>query len=149
VLKRAYEIVLRSSHLIVDNILDIGRHSQVVRVADRSPMAMVNRMGQPRMALPTFVNFLTSHAYREGDPGLVWDICSQWLVEPNANERVCAMGFLTGVTSVPSISEASCQQVLGQVMDLNCLTWIVSLGMAEQRWLRATSVIVTRSQVTG
>ncbi len=28
-------------------------------------------------------------------------------------------------------------------MDLNCLTWIVSLGMAEQRQLRATFVIVT------
>jgi hypothetical protein len=47
------------------------------------------------------------------------------------------------VTSVPSISEASRQQVLGQAMDLNYLTWIVSLGMVEQRQLRATSVIVT------
>jgi hypothetical protein len=28
-------------------------------------------------------------------------------------------------------------------MDLNCLTWIVSLGMVEQRWFRATSVVVT------
>ncbi len=28
-------------------------------------------------------------------------------------------------------------------MDLNCLTWIVSLGMVEQRQLRATFVIVT------
>jgi hypothetical protein len=28
-------------------------------------------------------------------------------------------------------------------MDLNCLTWIISLGMAEQRRLRATSVVVT------
>jgi len=28
-------------------------------------------------------------------------------------------------------------------MDLNCLTWIVSLSMAEQRSLKATSVVVT------
>ncbi len=28
-------------------------------------------------------------------------------------------------------------------MDLNCLTWIVSLGMAEQRRLRATFVVIT------
>jgi hypothetical protein len=41
------------------------------------------------------------------------------------------MGFLTGVTSVPSISEASCRQVLGQAIDLNYLTWIVSLGMVK------------------
>jgi hypothetical protein len=28
-------------------------------------------------------------------------------------------------------------------MDLNYLTWIVSLGMVEQRWLKTTSMIVT------
>jgi hypothetical protein len=50
-------------------------------------MAVVNRVGQPRMALPTFVSFPASHAYREGGPRLVWDTCLQQLVEPNANER--------------------------------------------------------------
>jgi hypothetical protein len=95
------------------------------------------------MALLTFVNFLASLAYREGGFGLVWDTCLHRLVEPNANEREHVMGFPIGVTSVPSISEASCQQVLGQAMDLNCLTWIVSFGMAEQRRLKATSIIVT------
>jgi hypothetical protein len=65
------------------------------------------------MALPTFVSFPASHAYREGGPGLVWDTCSQRLVESNADERERAMGFPTRMTSVPSISEASCRQVLG------------------------------------
>jgi len=65
------------------------------------------------MALPTFVSFPTSHAYREGGPGLVWDTCSQQLVEPNIDERKRAMGFPIGVTSVPSISEASRRHVLG------------------------------------
>jgi hypothetical protein len=74
------------------------------------------------MALPTFVSFPTSHAYKEGGLGLVWDTCSQWLVEPNADERECVMGFPIGVTSIPFIFKASCQQVLGQAMDLNCLT---------------------------
>jgi len=32
------------------------------------------------------------------------------------------MGFPIGVTSILSISEASCQHVLGQAMDLNCLS---------------------------
>jgi hypothetical protein len=107
VLKWAYETVPRSSHLIVDNILDIGRRSQVVRVVDRSPVAVVNRVGQPRMVLPTFVSFPESHAYREGGPGLVWDTCSQRLVEPNADEKGRAMGFPKEVTSILSISEAS------------------------------------------
>jgi hypothetical protein len=75
VLKRAYETILQFFHLIVDIILDLGQHSQVVRVANRSPMAVVNQVGQPRMALPTFVSFPASHAYREGGFGLVWDTC--------------------------------------------------------------------------
>ncbi len=45
VLKRAYETVPRSSHLIMDSILDIGQHVQVVRVFNRSPMVVVNRVG--------------------------------------------------------------------------------------------------------
>ncbi len=64
-------------------------------------------------------------------------------MQPNVDEREHAMGFPTGVTSVPSISETSRQQVLGQAMDLNYLTWIVSLGMAEQRQLKTTFVVVT------
>ncbi len=143
VLRWAYETIPRSFHLIVDSILDIGRCSQVVRVVDRSPMAVVNRVGQPKMALPTFVSFPTSHAYKEGGPGLVWDTCLQWLVEPNVDERERVMGFHTRVTSVPFISKASHRQVLGQVMDLNCLIWIVSLGMAEQHQFKATFVVVT------
>jgi hypothetical protein len=62
VLRRAYEIVLQSSHLIVDSILDIGQRSQVVKVVNRSSMVVVNRVGQPRMVLPTFVIFPMSHA---------------------------------------------------------------------------------------
>jgi hypothetical protein len=46
VLRHAYETIPRSSHLIVDSILDIGRRSQVVKVVNKSPMAVVNRVGQ-------------------------------------------------------------------------------------------------------
>ncbi|BBN20292.1 hypothetical protein Mp_8g17980 [Marchantia polymorpha subsp. ruderalis] len=143
ILRHAYDSVQHDSTLTVDSILDVSRHSQVVRVADRSPMALVNRVGQPRMALPTFVNYPASHAYRDGGPGLLWDSTLHQLVEPNADERERAMGFFTGVTAASSVSEASRRQVLDQAMDLNCLTWIVSLGLAEQGRLRADLVVVT------
>ncbi|PTQ34011.1 hypothetical protein MARPO_0084s0073, partial [Marchantia polymorpha] len=143
ILRHAYDSVYRDPTLTVDRILDVSRYSQVVRVADRSPMALVNRVGQPRMALPTFVSYPASHAYRDGGPGLLWDSTLYQLVEPNADERERAMGFLTGVIAASSVSEASRRQVLGQAMDLNCLTWIVSLGLAEQRRLRANLVVVT------
>jgi hypothetical protein len=63
-------------------------------------MAVVNQVGQPRMALPTFVSFPVSHVYKEGGFGLVWDTCLQRLVEPNIDERERAMGFPTRVTSL-------------------------------------------------
>ncbi|PTQ47194.1 hypothetical protein MARPO_0008s0049 [Marchantia polymorpha] len=143
ILRHAYDSVQRDPTLTVNSILDVSRHSQVVRVDDRSPMALVNRVGQPRMALPTFVSYPASHAYCDGGPGLLWDSTLHQLVEPNADERERAMGFLTGVTAASSVSEASRRQVLGQAMDLNYLTWIVSLGLAEQRRLRADLMVVT------
>ncbi len=63
-------------------------------------------------------------------------------MEPSANEREHAMEFSTSITTILSILEASHRQVLGQTMDLNCLTWVISFGMVEQRQLRATSVVL-------
>jgi hypothetical protein len=140
VLGRAYDQIVRPSELKVDDILDAGRQSQAVRHDDRSPLAVVNKVGQPRQALPTFVSFPASHAFCEGGPGLVWDEKLQRLTEPSADERERAMGFPTGTTHAASITEAARRQVLGQAMDLNCLTWIVALGMAEQRRMLAMGV---------
>ncbi|OAE32620.1 hypothetical protein AXG93_3515s1040 [Marchantia polymorpha subsp. ruderalis] len=53
------------------------------------------------------------------------------------------MGFMTGVTASSSVLEASRRQVLDLAMDLNCLTWIVSLDLAKLRRLRVDLVVVT------
>jgi hypothetical protein len=74
----------------------------------------------------------------------VWDSIAQEMVEPNANERERAMGFPTGITNVPSISKQQHRFLLGQAMDLNCLTWVVSLVVTEQKRLASS---LTRSQV--
>jgi hypothetical protein len=72
---------------------------------------------------------------------LIWDAKIKRLVEPSADERERAMGFPTGITDAAEVTEAARRQVLGQAMDLNCLTWIVALGMAEQRRMRAMGLI--------
>ncbi len=64
-------------------------------------------------------------------------------MEPNTDERKHAMGFPTRMTSIPSISKASRRQMLGQAVNLKCLTLIINLGVAEQRRLKTTSVVVT------
>jgi hypothetical protein len=140
VLKVAYSQVVRPAGLIVDDILDAGRRSQAVERNDLPPLAVVNKVGSPRAALPIIVSFTTSHAYQQGGSGLVWDERLHQLVEPNADERERAMGFPTGTTTVPGFSEAIWRQLLGQVIDLNCLSWILSLGWAEQRRMRANTI---------
>ncbi|OAE29514.1 hypothetical protein AXG93_1433s1340 [Marchantia polymorpha subsp. ruderalis] len=105
--------------------------------------SVMNRVGQPRMALPTFVSFFASHVYRDVGLWLVWNTRMQQLVKPNTYKRERAMGYSTGTTKTPLVSKASCRQVLGQAMDLNCLSWIVSLGLSEQQRLRSDLVVST------
>jgi hypothetical protein len=50
------------------------------------------------------------------------------------------MGFPTGTTNVHGISEQQQRFLLGQAMDLNCLTWVVSLVVEEQRRLASTLI---------
>jgi hypothetical protein len=45
------------------------------------------------------------------------------------------MGFHINATTMPSIFEATCRQILGQVMDIDCLTWLFSLVLAKKTQL--------------
>ena len=51
------------------------------------------------------------------------------------------MGFLTGTTHLPdqSISEHQRRMLLGQAMDLNCLTWLIAIAMVEQQCMDGMS----------
>jgi hypothetical protein len=52
--------------------------------------------------------------------------------KPNVDEKEWAMGSRTGTTTVQGICEGACKQNLGQVMDLNCFTWIFNLVLVKQ-----------------
>jgi hypothetical protein len=52
--------------------------------------------------------------------------------EPNANEKEQAMGFCISTIVVQGIFKGAYRRILGQVMDLNCLTWIFNLVLAKQ-----------------
>jgi hypothetical protein len=51
--------------------------------------------------------------------------------EPNVDEREWAMGFHTNNIVMLNLSKRICRQILGQVMDLNCLTWIFNFCLAK------------------
>jgi hypothetical protein len=63
---------------------------------------------------------------------MIWDLHSTNMEKPNADEKEWTMGFRIGTIVVQGIFEGACRRILGQVMDLNCLTWIFSLVLAKQ-----------------
>jgi hypothetical protein len=130
----------RRPDVYVSEILDPHRTPRRVYHDDQAPLAVVNRKEEPCKAFPTLVSFARSYAFKDNGPGLVWDSITQEMVEPNVHERERAMGFPTGTTNVHGISEQQRRFLLGQAMDLNCLTWVVSLVVAEQRRLASTLI---------
>jgi hypothetical protein len=53
--------------------------------------------------------------------------------ESNANEKEHAMGFHIGTITLQGIFKRIHRQILGQVRDLNYLTWIFSLALVEHK----------------
>ena len=102
--------------------------------ADQPPLAVVNQVGMPRLALPTLVSYPGSQAFRDHGPGLVWDTTTRRLEEPRADERERAMGFPTGTTAAPKLTESQRRQALGQAMDLTSMVWFVGVCLAFQQY---------------
>jgi hypothetical protein len=100
VIQWAYEFIPRSPTCLVDDILDPRCHSCVVCHDDWPPLAVVNRVGLPWIALlPTFLSFPHFHAFRSMDD---LESHSSNMEEPNANEKERAMGFRTSADALPS-----------------------------------------------
>ncbi len=92
---------------------------------------MVNKVVLPQVALPTLLSFLHFHAFWDGGPNMIWDANSSKMEEPNVDEQERAMGFRTNTTIVQGISKGDRRQLLGQFMNLTCLTWISTLCWAK------------------
>jgi hypothetical protein len=89
----------------VDDILDPGHHSCAVYHDDRPPLVVVNKVGLPQVALPTFLNFPHFHAFRNGSPWMIWDSHPFNMEKPNVDEKEEAMGFRIGTTAMQGICE--------------------------------------------
>jgi hypothetical protein len=117
----------------VDDILDPNRISLPVVRDDLPPLALVNKVGAPRRVFPTFMTFPQSFVFRDRGPGMVWDAHTKAHTEPLADEWERAMGFRTGTTAAPGLSEGQRRFVLGQAMDLHTMVWTVGLCLLLQR----------------
>jgi hypothetical protein len=128
--------ITRIPHLMnrkVDDIFDDHRVSLAVSKDDTLPFALINKVRIPRGALLTFVTYPRSFAFRSRGPGMIWDSKFQTHDEPTADERECAMGFLTGTTAAHRLQEGQRRFLLGQAMDLNSIVWIIGICLAAQQ----------------
>jgi site-specific DNA-cytosine methylase len=133
VLSGALARIPRPVNRKVDDILDDHRVSLAVFKDDTIPLALINKVGIPRGALPTFVTYPQSFAFRSRGPSMVWDSRSQTHDEPTADERERAMGFPTGTTAAHGLQEGQRRFLLGQAMDLNTMVWIIGICLAAQQ----------------
>jgi hypothetical protein len=73
VLSAAIVRIPRLMNRKVDDILDDHRVSLAVTKDDTLPFALINKVGIPRGALPTFMTYPRFFAFRSRGPGMVWD----------------------------------------------------------------------------
>lgn len=66
---------------------------------------------------------------------MIWILNSSSMEKPNMDVQKQAMGFRTSTTYVLDILKKTRRQILGQVMGLNCFTWVFSLALVEQTCL--------------
>jgi hypothetical protein len=130
VLSAAIARIPRLMNRKVDDILDDHRVSLAVIKDDTLPFVSINKVEIPRCALPTFVTYPRSFAFRSRGPDMVWDSKFQTHDEPTADERERAMGFPTGTTATHGLQEGQRRFLLGQAMDLNSIVWIIGICLA-------------------
>lgn len=125
--QRAAYAWLRTPGLLVNDILDPGRTSQNAPRTESHPFYTANTTGAPLSALPTLVSFPGSYAYRDGNPGMVWDAHLGRFDEPNADERERALGYHTGATAAPGLTERCRRHLLGNCIDQNLFQCLYAL----------------------
>ena len=137
----------RPAGLLVDPHLDYGhRCPRHPRRQQRPPHYPCNTNIDQVEALPTLVSFPSSNAYRDDRPGMLLDAATGNLVEPNPDERERLLGYLTGTTAAPGLSEADRFRLTGQCMDANTLKAIFALSVVLDDVLPTLKPTATLSQ---
>ena len=105
---------------------------------DRFPFARHNRMGQPRICMPTLLSFLRSNAFRTkqnskpGEKEVYNNITRVW-EEPEVEEKEALMGYARGVTSTSNVTENQRSIRIGRALDGNTMRWLGAFMAAKQK----------------
>jgi hypothetical protein len=93
-------------------------------------LVVINRVGLPQDSfLLTFFNFPWFHAFWDMRLNMIWDVNSFHVEEPNVYEREHTMGFFKCIIIMVNLFEGMQRQTLRQLMNFNCITWILNLDL--------------------
>ena len=129
ILEMTVQTIHRSKGILVEDILDPGRHTAEVARSDSHPFYPANILGQPRSALPTLMAYTMSRAFHIGMPGAIYDSTLGTWGEPNPEERERALGYETGATKAPDVTAKQRHEVTGNCMDQAALTGLLRCSL--------------------
>ena len=138
--------IQREPGRFVQSVLDEGRAAPPVTQAHPPPWYSCNKdQGAELEALPTLVAVQHSRAYcettRGRGKGMIWqgpttiegvEHAGHW-AEPNPDERERIMGYETGCTAVPSVTEKQRHELMGRAMDRRAIVKLFSVYGALSR----------------
>ncbi len=118
---------------------DQSSYQPIIR-QEKPPWFLVNIIGKPRGAWPTFISFPGAHAFQGDGPGLMYRHASTTWHEPNPEERERTMGFQTRTTSHTKVTRLERNALLGRGMDLNSFTWLLVTCVLFQMYTTLTLI---------
>ncbi len=92
-IQQTYQFIPRLVAHLVDDILDLKKHSCVVHHHDWSPLIVINKVGLSQATLLMFLGIPHSHAFQDGGLGMIWDSNSSNMEKSNVDEKEHIMGF--------------------------------------------------------
>eukprot|EP00798_Chlamydomonas_sp_ICE-L_P001656 gene1656-biopygen14485 len=96
----------RTANISANAFLDPGRSTTRVYRSDTAPFCLANnKIGQERNVLPTLVAYPLSRAFRPDKPGSIYSLQSGAWSAPNPYERERMLGYYTGATAAPSLTQ--------------------------------------------
>jgi hypothetical protein len=109
--------VQRAPDRFVNSVLDVGREVAFQQNPRSPPFYSCNAPGAHVSALPTLVARPSSWSFRSNGTGMIRDLATGVLSEPNPDERERLMGFSGHDTAAPGVAPVARHAIVGNAMD--------------------------------
>jgi hypothetical protein len=109
--------VQRAPDRFVNSVLDVGREVAFQQNPRSPPFYSCNVPGAHVSALPTLVARPSSWSFRSNGTGMIRDLATGVLSEPNPDERERLMGFSGHDTAAPGVAPVARHAIVGNAMD--------------------------------